>query len=551
MAAEAKNDEQQDIARRLAKFPSTIWGCSFASFSLKDSEIESYTQQVEELKGKVKDMLMQSTKEITQNIEVINLLCRLGVSYHFESEIEQQLNLIFASLPSFLNDNGHLDLYTVALLFRVLRQHGRKVPCDVFNKYKDDNGEFKKDITSDVKGLLSLYEASVVSVHGEEILDEALVFTKQHLETLAAQVSPHFEQHIRNALLCPVHYGMERLQARLYISFYEEDESRNEILLKFAKLDFNRLQLLYREELAIVSRWWKDLDLTERLSYARDRIVEVYVWALGCVGSQPQFASSRLLVAKFTQTAMTVDDTYDAYGTIGELRLFTAAFERCSIDAIHELPEYMQYLYKAILKLFEETENDANEGSSYKTSYAKEMFKELTRADLQEGEWFNSLYVPAFDEYLHNASITTTGELLTAAFLLGLKEASMKEIVWVRDAPKIVRNAKLFARLLDDVATHEEEQKRGDCPSSVECYMNEYGVPKEKAYEEIKKILATSWKDINEDYMKQHRVSRTVVNYFINFARMSNFVYKVRDAYTYSTHLKTYVATLFLQPLPV
>ncbi|XP_050234093.1 probable terpene synthase 8 [Mercurialis annua] len=543
MATEANSD----VARRLAKFPPTIWGTSFASFSLKDSEIESYTIQVEELKEEVKDMLMQSnTKGITENIEFVNLLCRLGVPHHFETVIEQHLNLIFSSLPDFLKEN-ECDLYTVALLFRVLRQHRHKVPCDVFNKFKDNNGEFNSDVVSDVKGLLSLYEASALSVHGEDILDETLAFTKLHLETLSAQVSPHLQNQINNALLCPVHYGMERFQALLYISIYEEDDSKNEILLKFAKLDFNRLQLLYREELAVVSRWWEDMDLAGKLTYARDRIVEVYVWALGCI-VDPKLVMSRELVAKYTQLAMTVDDTYDAYGTIEETRLFTAAFDRCSIDGIDELPEYMQHLYKAILSLFEETEN---EEASYKTLYAEEMFKELTRADLQEAEWFNSGYVPTFDEYLHNALITTTGELLTSAFFLGLKDVGMKEIIWVRQAPIIVKSAKLFARLFDDVASHVEEQKRGDCPSSVECYMNEFGVSKETAYVEIKKMLANAWKDINEEYMNSSRVSTTVLDYFLNFARMANFVYKIRDAYTYSTHLKFYVSKLFLEPLPV
>ncbi|XP_050230903.1 probable terpene synthase 8 [Mercurialis annua] len=538
---------QAEFARRLAKFPPSIWGTTFASFSLKDSEIESYTNQVEKLKEEVKDMLVQSNNQgVVQNIEFINLLCRLGVSHHFESLIEQHLNLIFTSLTDFLAHND-CDLYTVALIFRVLRQHRQKVPCDVFNKFKGDNGEFKNDIVSDVKGLLSLYEASALSVHGEDILDEALDFTKQHLETLSTQVSPHFQNQIRNALLCPVHCSMERFQALLFISIYQEDDSRIEILLKFAKLDYNRLQLLYREELAVVSRWWEVLDLAGKLKYARDRIVEVYVWALGCM-VDPKLVKSRELVAKYTQLAMTVDDTYDAYGTIEETRLFTAAFERCNIDSIGELPEYMQHLYKAILGLFGETEND---GASYKTLYAKEMFKELTRADLQEGEWYNSGSVPTFDEYLNNALITTTGELLTSAFFLGLEDVGMKEIIWVRQAPTIVKSTKLFVRLFDDIASHVDEQNRGDCPSSVECYMNEFGVSQEIAYVEIKKMIANAWKDINEEYMNPSRVSTTVLNYYLNFARMANFVYKIRDAYTYSVHLQVYVSKLFLEPLQV
>ena len=124
----------------------------------------------------------------------------------------------------------------------------------VFDKFKDTNGEFKKTIINDVKGILSLYEASFLSVHGEQILDDALVFTKANLESLAMQSSPRLADHIRNALIRPFHKGVPRIEARKYISFYEEDESRNDTLLEFAKIDFNRVQLLHRQELSNLSR---------------------------------------------------------------------------------------------------------------------------------------------------------------------------------------------------------------------------------------------------------------------------------------------------------
>ena len=96
----------------------------------------------------------------------------------------------------------------------------------MFDKFKDTNGEFKETIINDVKGILSLYEASFLSVQGEQILDDALVFTKANLESLAMQSSPRLADHFRNALIRPFHKGVPRIEARKYISFYEEDESR-------------------------------------------------------------------------------------------------------------------------------------------------------------------------------------------------------------------------------------------------------------------------------------------------------------------------------------
>ncbi|XP_037496770.1 probable terpene synthase 8 [Jatropha curcas] len=539
---------EQEIIRPLTKYPPSISGFAFADLCAKDLELESYAKEADVLKERVKDMLMQSTQELTQNVEFINLLCRLGLSYHFENDIEEQLNHIFTSLPNFFIGNDY-DLHTAALIFRVLRQYGYKVPCDVFNKFKDNNGEFKRTITNDAKGLLSLYDASFLSVHGEDILDEALKFTKQHLEILAAQSSPHLAKQIRNALQGPIHHGMQRLETMKYISLYQEDESRNETLLEYAKLDYNRVQLLYRQELASLLRWWEELNLTEKLPFARDRIVEVYVWTLGCL-SEPQWGRCRVLIAKYTQMEMTTDDAYDEYGTIDELQRFTDAFQRCSIDAIDHLPEYLKHLYKAILKLFEETENNGNiEGSSYKTSFAKEMFKEVTRSYMLESQWLSDGFIPTFDEYLRNGSITITGDLLASAFFLELKDAGIKDMVWLRENPGIVKVSKLFARLCDDITSHEGEKKA----DAVECYMNEFGVSREKAIEEITKMIENIWKDVNEEYMKpSDRVSRTVLNYFLNFVRVSELVFIVgRDAYTYSTNVEDCVTALLLDQFPL
>ena len=71
---------------------------------------------------------MASKKDPVEHIEFINLLCRLGVSYHFDDEIENSLKQIFDDLPNLLEKHD-FDLYTLSLLFRVLRQHGFKMPC--------------------------------------------------------------------------------------------------------------------------------------------------------------------------------------------------------------------------------------------------------------------------------------------------------------------------------------------------------------------------------------------------------------------------------------
>ncbi|KAG6738343.1 hypothetical protein POTOM_057956 [Populus tomentosa] len=555
------NNNQQNNSLRKADFPPSLWGCSFASFSFPQTEFESYSRQVEELKENVKDMLMASTKDPVEHIEFINLLCRLGVSYHFDDEIENSLKEIFDDLPNLLEKHD-FDLYTLSLLFRVLRQHGFKMPCEcvvcfyesaVFDKFKDTNGEFKKTIINDVKGILSLYEASFLSVYGEQVLDDALVFTKANLESLAMQSSPRLGDHIRNALTRPFHKGVPRIEARKYISFYEEDESRNDTLLKFAKIDFNRVQLIHRKELSILSRWWNDLNFAEEFPYARDRIVEVYVWANG-IHFEPQYAFSRMMVTKYIKIISLVDDTYDAYASFEEIKHFTNAIERCSMNAIDQLPgDYMKVLYRALLNLFNETENDmGKQGRSYASYYLKEEFKELVRGYHAEAEWADKCHVPTFDEYVRNGLATGTYGPIMAASYLGMEEvAGGEEYEWLKSNPKIIKAGKMIGRLMNDLAGHEDEQKRGDCASSVECYMKQYDVSEKKAIEEIQKMVINAWKDINEDCMRPTNAPMLLLQHFVNLIRVTDVVYANDDAYTIPLSLKDYVVLLYIEQVPL
>ncbi|KAF2315798.1 hypothetical protein GH714_040336 [Hevea brasiliensis] len=107
------------------------------------------------------------------------LNCSLDISYHFESEIDE----ILIEMSSESDDDNN-DLYAIALKFWPVRKQGYNMSCDVFNKFKDSQGNVKDSLVNDHRGMLSMYEAMHLRVHGEDILDEALAFTTAHLEPL-------------------------------------------------------------------------------------------------------------------------------------------------------------------------------------------------------------------------------------------------------------------------------------------------------------------------------------------------------------------------------
>lgn len=105
--------------------------------------------------------------------------------------------------------------------------------------------------------MLSLYEAANMGTTKDYILDEALIFTSTHLESLAAggTCPPHLSLRIRNALNISQHLNMEMVSAVEYISFYEQEKDHDKMLLKFAKLSFKLGQLQYMQELKSLTKY--------------------------------------------------------------------------------------------------------------------------------------------------------------------------------------------------------------------------------------------------------------------------------------------------------
>ncbi|KAL5546812.1 hypothetical protein UlMin_006499 [Ulmus minor] len=488
-----------------------------------------------------------------EKLDLIDVIQRLGVSYHFENEIKEVLQQIINNQQEHGNDNG--ELYTVALRFRLLRQQGYNVSCDIFEKFKDYEGKFKESLVSDIRGMLSLYEASYLRTHGEDILEEALVFTTTHLESAVASKlmsSPLMDQ-VTHALKQPIHKGLTRLEARHFMSTYPQCPSHNKVLLSFAKLDFNLLQQAHQMELSEIARWWKDLDFSKKLPFARDRVIECYFWILG-VYFEPQYSFARRTLTKVIAMTSVIDDIYDVFGTLEELELFTEAAERWDISAIDQLPEYMKFFYKALLDVYSEIEEELrNNGNLYRLDYAKEKMKIQIRAYFQEAKWFHQQYTPTMEEYLPLALVTSGYVMLSTTSFVGMGNIVTRDsFEWIFSDPKVVKASAVVSRLMDDIVSHKFEQKRGHVASAVECYMKQYGCTEGEAINELRKQISNAWKDINEECLYPTSVPMPLLIPVLNLARVMDVVYKDEDGYTNAgIVLKDFVASLLIDPVPV
>ncbi|RVW82864.1 Valencene synthase [Vitis vinifera] len=531
--------------RDMANYHPNIWGDQFITYTPEDKITRACKEeQIEDLKKEVKRKLTAAAvANPSQLLNFFDAVQRLGVVYHFEQELEEALQHICNSFHDCNDMDG--DFYNIALGFRLLRQQGYSISCGIFKKFTDERGRFKEALISDVRGMLGLYEAAHLRVHGEDILAKALAFTTTHLKAMVESLGYHLAEQVAHALNRPIRKGLERLEARWYISVYQDEAFHDKTLLDLAKLDFNLVQSLHKEELSNLARWWKELDFATKLPFARDRLVECYFWMLG-VYFEPQYLRGRRILTKVIAMTSILDDIHDAYGTPEELKLFIEAIERWDINRIDQLPEYMKLCYVALLDVYKEIEGEMEkEGNQYWVHYAKEM-KNQVRAYFAEAKWLHEEHVPTFEEYMRVALVSSGYCMLATTSLVGMGEIATKEAFdWMTSDPKIMSSSNFIARLMDDIKSHK--QKRRHVASAVECYMKQYGVSEEQVYSEFQKQIENAWLDINQECLKPTAVSMPLLARILNLTRTADVIYKEQDSYTHvGKVMRDNIASVFI-----
>ncbi|PIM97306.1 Exo-alpha-bergamotene synthase [Handroanthus impetiginosus] len=316
--------------RRSGNYGASIWDDAYVQSLTTPYAAKEYLEQAEKLKLQVK-IIIDKTGDQLDQLELIDILQRLDISNHFEDAIQKILDNIYqGTLKYCLDRDIEKDLYATALQFRLLRQHGFHVPQEVFCSFMDEVRNFKTCLTGDVKGILCLYEASFLALEGETILDLAKDFAAYQLRELIRLeriMDWSLAKLVGRALEMPLHWRVQKLEARWFINFYETRPDVNLILLEFAKLDFNMVQAQYQDEIKHVCRWYKETGLPEKLSFARHRLAECFLWALGLT-PEPHLGYTRKILTKIAAFITIMDDIYDVYGTLDELKVFTETIER-------------------------------------------------------------------------------------------------------------------------------------------------------------------------------------------------------------------------------
>ena len=82
--------------------------------------------------------------------------------------------------------------------------------------------------------------------------------------------------------------------------------------------------------------------------------------------------------------------------------------------------------------------------------------------------------------------------------------------------------------------------------------MNEHGVTRSDAIEELSRQVTNAWKDINEELLDSTEVPKPLLMRVLNLSRVLHVLYKDEDCYTNSQgSTKNDIISTLLNPCPI
>lgn len=544
--------------RRSANYKPTSWSYEFLQSLRVDHSDSMYKTRAEVLEREIRCVINEELHKAGTTlslIEMIDDIQRLGLGHRLEMDIRKVLdNIVYSENVYYVAKDTSSTLHATALRFRLLRQHGYQISQDEFKSFMDEKGDFLGFLCEDIEGMLSLHQASFLAVTGEDIMDEALEFTRKHLKN-HVDINKDQAEEVRKALDLPVHRKTLRQESREYIETYSQKAQANPRILELAKLDFNTAQLILQSDLQDMSRWWKDIGLANKLEFARDRLMECFFWTVGMV-PHPEFSKCRKGLTKVTALITTIDDVYDIYGTMDELELFTNTVERWDVNAVNDLPDYMKLCFLVLYNTVNELAYDTLKVHGQNIlPYLTKAWSDMLKAFLVEAKWCEKKDTPTFKNYLKNAWVSVSGILImTHAYFLMTPRITNEALESLEQGHDLILRPSLVFRLCNDLGTSKAEQERGESASSLLCYMKEKGCLEDAAREHVNVLIDECWKKMNENGRPDEHspFDKHFVETAINLARISHCTYLHGDAHgSPDDRAKNRIASLILEPISI
>nr|KAJ0209242.1 hypothetical protein LSAT_V11C400179620 [Lactuca sativa] len=224
--------------------PSKAW-----LWKLQMEQPIKYSEHLQE----VRNLLKHVQDEPLKSMDMVNALQKLCINHHFKEEIDSILKTHYTKIFNGHVSNHDQSLYEVSINFRILRQQGYYIPADdVFAGFKQKNGIFLEEMTEDVKGLMTLYEASQLSIEGEHILEEAADFSSHALKEMIPFLDQDEAIMVKNTLEHSYQKTSSTFMVKKFIKHYS-----GTTMSQLAEMELAKLQALHRTEVTqIFSTLW-------------------------------------------------------------------------------------------------------------------------------------------------------------------------------------------------------------------------------------------------------------------------------------------------------
>ncbi|CAK7351761.1 unnamed protein product [Dovyalis caffra] len=426
----------------------------------------------------------------------------------------------------------------------ILRKEGEDPFQGVFENFKNKEARFKQKLSSDIMGLMSLYEASQLSIKGEDVLDEARDYSYQLLSSSIGNLDYNQARLVRNSLDHPHHKSLASFMVKNFVNDWDEKNGWINVLQELAKIEFKMVQSQHQNEVNEIAKWWKDLGLSKELKFARDQPLKWYTWSMSCF-TDPRLSEQRIELTKPISMIYIIDDIFDVCGTLDELICFTEVINKWDIAATEQLPDYMNICFKALdnitnaisYKIY--NEHWWNPVDSLRRTWAR-----LCNAFLVEARWFASGKLPSAEEYLKNGIVSSGVHVLVHIFFLLGQGISKEKVELIDHNPGIISSTATILRLWDDLGSAKDENQDGNDGSYVECYMKENkGSTFEDAQNRVLHMISEAWKELNEECLFPNSFSATFSKASLNIARMVPLMYSYDDKHRLPD-LEEYVKSL-------
>ncbi|RVX08509.1 (E,E)-geranyllinalool synthase [Vitis vinifera] len=311
----------------------------------------------------------------------------------------------------------------------------------------------------------------ILSVVHRNLLEKSISLRHLHDNLV---VFPNFRRMIEQELSLPWTARLDHLDHRKWIevneidtlwmgkaSFYGLSCLHEDDLIRLATENYKFRQSIYNKELVEVTRWSKDLGLSN-MGFGREKTTYCYFASAAASSSQlPHHSEVRLVVAKVAILITVADDFFDMQGSLDELESLTEAVRRWDGRG---LTGHSEVIFKALDNLVNDIAGKYIHQQGGECDIAKilhDMWYEAFSSWLTEAKWSKSGYIPSTEEYLRTGMISIAAHTVALQGSCFLNPSLPIYKLTPTQYEPVTKLLMVITRLLNDIQSYQKEQVDG------------------------------------------------------------------------------------------